>query len=161
MKTVIRRNGAVEQPRQSFGGSKIRLGIMTRSDLAEKKETNSYKLCMMDNIYRFFMFFNSSDSEGNPQTRLMKKLIVGFVAFWSEIPMAWLNTTGKVKSVQDGYVVRNKARLVVQGYTQEEGIDYDEVFTPVARIEAWLFLAYGTQFLDLHCLSDGLKVPFL
>nr|GEW03829.1 reverse transcriptase domain-containing protein [Tanacetum cinerariifolium] len=39
-------------------------------------------------------------------------------------------------------VVRNKARLVAQGYTQEEGIDYDEVFAPAARIEAIrLFLA--------------------
>ncbi|GKA35994.1 uncharacterized mitochondrial protein-like protein [Tanacetum coccineum] len=36
--------------------------------------------------------------------------------------------------------IRNKARLVVQGYTQEEGIDYDEVFDIVARIEAIRFL---------------------
>nr|GFC14240.1 copia protein [Tanacetum cinerariifolium] len=42
-------------------------------------------------------------------------------------------------------VVRNKARLVAQGHIQKEGIDYDEVFTPVARIEAIrLFLAYAS-----------------
>ncbi|GKF03846.1 putative ribonuclease H-like domain-containing protein, partial [Tanacetum coccineum] len=35
-----------------------------------------------------------------------------------------------------GVVVRNKAKLVAQGYTQEEGIDYNEVFAHVARIEA-------------------------
>nr|GFA72984.1 ribonuclease H-like domain-containing protein [Tanacetum cinerariifolium] len=44
-----------------------------------------------------------------------------------------------------GIIVRNKARLVTQGHTQEEEIDYEEVFTPVARIEAIrLFLAYAS-----------------
>ncbi|GJS20575.1 putative ribonuclease H-like domain-containing protein [Tanacetum coccineum] len=50
-------------------------------------------------------------------------------------------------------VTRNKARLVPQGYTQEEGIDYDEVFAHVARIEAIrLFLAY--DIYGLHGFED-------
>ncbi|GKG20558.1 putative ribonuclease H-like domain-containing protein, partial [Tanacetum coccineum] len=40
------------------------------------------------------------------------------------------------KKDERGIVVRNKERLATQGYTQEEGIDYDKVFAPVARIEA-------------------------
>ncbi|GJS28395.1 putative ribonuclease H-like domain-containing protein [Tanacetum coccineum] len=43
------------------------------------------------------------------------------------------------KKDERGIVVRNKARLVAQGYTQEEGIDYDKVFALVARIEAIRF----------------------
>ncbi|GJV05787.1 putative ribonuclease H-like domain-containing protein [Tanacetum coccineum] len=51
----------------------------------------------------------------------------------------------KNKRDERGVVVRNKARLVAQGYTQEEGIDYDEVFAPVARMEAIrLFLAIAS-----------------
>ncbi|GKF11446.1 putative ribonuclease H-like domain-containing protein [Tanacetum coccineum] len=49
------------------------------------------------------------------------------------------------KRDQRGIVVRNKARLVAQGYRQEEGVDYDEVFALVARIEAIrLFLAFAS-----------------
>ncbi|GKF14540.1 ribonuclease H-like domain-containing protein, partial [Tanacetum coccineum] len=49
------------------------------------------------------------------------------------------------KKDERGIIIRNKARLVAQGYTQEERIDYDEVFAPVARIKAIkLFLAYAS-----------------
>ncbi|GJS36740.1 putative ribonuclease H-like domain-containing protein [Tanacetum coccineum] len=49
------------------------------------------------------------------------------------------------KKDERGIVVRNKAGLVAQGYTQEEGIDYDKIFAPVARIEAIrLFLSYAS-----------------
>nr|GFB20208.1 copia protein [Tanacetum cinerariifolium] len=50
----------------------------------------------------------------------------------------------KNKKDKRGIVIRNKAMLVAQGHIQEEGIDYDEVFAPVARIEdIRLFLAYA------------------
>ncbi|GKC19149.1 putative ribonuclease H-like domain-containing protein, partial [Tanacetum coccineum] len=60
-----------------------------------------------------------------------------------------------------GIMIRNKARLVAQGYTQEEGIDYDEVFTLVARIEAVrLFLAYAS-FKDFVVYQMDVKSAFL
>nr|GFB13709.1 copia protein [Tanacetum cinerariifolium] len=60
-----------------------------------------------------------------------------------------------------GIVVRNKARLVAQGHTQEEGIDYDEVFAPVARIEAIrLFLAYAS-FIGFTVYQIDIKSAFL
>ncbi|GJS74666.1 putative ribonuclease H-like domain-containing protein [Tanacetum coccineum] len=65
------------------------------------------------------------------------------------------------KKDERGIVIRNKARLVAQGYTQEEGIDYDEVFALVARIEAIrLFLAYAS-FKDFVVYQMDVKSAFL
>nr|GEU69754.1 putative ribonuclease H-like domain-containing protein [Tanacetum cinerariifolium] len=67
----------------------------------------------------------------------------------------------KNKKDKRGIVIRKKARLVAQGYTQEEGIDYDEVFAPVARIEAIrLFLAYAS-FKDFVVYQIDVKSAFL
>nr|GEV69954.1 hypothetical protein [Tanacetum cinerariifolium] len=67
----------------------------------------------------------------------------------------------RIKKDERGIVVRNKARLVVQGHTQEEGIDYKEVFAPVARIEAIrLFLAYAS-FMGFMVYQMDVKSAFL
>ena len=44
------------------------------------------------------------------------------------------------KQDQDGIVVRNKLRLVAQGYTQVEGLDFGETYAPIARLEAFRIL---------------------
>ncbi|GJR73412.1 putative ribonuclease H-like domain-containing protein, partial [Tanacetum coccineum] len=65
------------------------------------------------------------------------------------------------KKDERGIIVRNKARLVAQGYTQEEGINYDEVFAPVAKIEAIrLFLAYAS-FMGFIVYQMDVKSAFL
>nr|GEU87969.1 retrovirus-related Pol polyprotein from transposon TNT 1-94 [Tanacetum cinerariifolium] len=67
----------------------------------------------------------------------------------------------KNKMDERGIVIRNKVRLVAQGYTQEEGIDYDEVFAHVAKIEATrLFLAYAS-FKDFVVYQMDVKSDFL
>ena len=60
-----------------------------------------------------------------------------------------------------GVIVRNKSRLVVQGFRQIEGLDYDEVFALVARLEAIrLFLAYAS-FKGFRVYQLDVKTAFL
>nr|GEY20601.1 putative ribonuclease H-like domain-containing protein [Tanacetum cinerariifolium] len=67
----------------------------------------------------------------------------------------------KNKKHERGIVIKNKARLVDQGHTQEEGIDYNEVFAHVARIEAIrLFLAYAL-FMEFIVYQMDVKGAFL
>lgn len=67
----------------------------------------------------------------------------------------------KCKRDARGIVVRNKARLVAQGFRQEEGIDYDEVFAPVARVEAIrLFLAFAS-YMGFVVYQMDVKSVFL
>nr|GEY73396.1 retrovirus-related Pol polyprotein from transposon TNT 1-94 [Tanacetum cinerariifolium] len=67
----------------------------------------------------------------------------------------------KNKKDESSLVIRNKARLVAVGYSQQEGIDYDETFALVARIEAIrLFLAYAAH-KDFTVYQMDVKTPFL
>nr|GFA88452.1 uncharacterized mitochondrial protein AtMg00810-like [Tanacetum cinerariifolium] len=67
----------------------------------------------------------------------------------------------KNKKDESSLVIRNKARLVAVGYSQQEGIDYDETFAHVARIESIrLFLAYAAQ-KDFTIFQMDVKIAFL
>nr|GFB29929.1 retrovirus-related Pol polyprotein from transposon TNT 1-94 [Tanacetum cinerariifolium] len=67
----------------------------------------------------------------------------------------------KNKKEESSLVIQNKARLVAVGYSQQEGIDYDETFALVARIEAIrLFLAYAAH-KDFTVFQMDVKTLFL
>ena len=74
------------------------------------------------------------------------------------IGMKWVF---KNQTDESGTVIKNKARLVAKGYNQQEGIDYEETFAPVARMEAIrIFLAYAT-YMNLKVYQMDVKSAFL
>ncbi|GJT49300.1 retrovirus-related pol polyprotein from transposon TNT 1-94 [Tanacetum coccineum] len=82
-------------------------------------------------------------------------------AMQEELLQFKLQKVYKNKKDERGIVIRNKARLVAQGHTQEEGIDYDEVFAHVARIEAIrMFLAYAS-YMGFMVYQMDVKSAFL
>ncbi|GJX89350.1 retrovirus-related pol polyprotein from transposon TNT 1-94 [Tanacetum coccineum] len=108
------------------------------------------------------------DIQSAPQTRRMtknvtkhvkpKKTLVDLPYGKRAISTKWVY---KNKKDDRGIVVRNKTILVAQGYTHEEGIDYDEVFAPIAKIEAIrLFLAYAL-FIGFIVYHMDVKSAFL
>jgi len=67
----------------------------------------------------------------------------------------------KNKSDEHGTVIRNKARLVAQGYTQIEGVDFDETFAPVARLESIRILLSIACHLGFKLYQMYVKSIFL
>ncbi|GKB09420.1 retrovirus-related pol polyprotein from transposon TNT 1-94 [Tanacetum coccineum] len=86
---------------------------------------------------------------------------------WTLVPkpygktIIWLKWVFRNKMDEEGVVTKNKARLVAKGYRQEEGIDYDETFAPVARLEAIrIFLAYAS-YMGFIVYQMDVKSAFL
>ncbi|GKE66529.1 retrovirus-related pol polyprotein from transposon TNT 1-94 [Tanacetum coccineum] len=74
------------------------------------------------------------------------------------ISLKWIY---KVKLDELGGILKNKARLVARGYRQEEGIDFEESFTPVARLEAIrIFLAFAAH-MNMVIYQMDVKTAFL
>nr|GEZ07775.1 hypothetical protein [Tanacetum cinerariifolium] len=130
-------------PCHSLGSSEHSIRFPSLSDLGNHQPTAG-------------IFSSSYDDDFYTDvTNLALNVVMDPVAtkrVWKLVPLPAgkiaIETKWILKNKRDarGIVVRNKARLVAQGHRQEEGIDYDEVFAPVARIEAIrLFLAFAFQ----------------
>nr|GEW95428.1 retrovirus-related Pol polyprotein from transposon TNT 1-94 [Tanacetum cinerariifolium] len=74
------------------------------------------------------------------------------------LPREWL---WKNKRDEENTIIRNKSRLVAKGYAQKEGIDFEESFAPVARLEAVrLFIAYAA-YKSFTVYQMDVKTTFL
>ncbi|GKA75499.1 putative ribonuclease H-like domain-containing protein [Tanacetum coccineum] len=80
-------------------------------------------------------------------------------AIWEE--GNWNKWVYKNKKDERRVVVRNKVRLVAQGHRQEEGIDYDEVFAPVARIKAIRIFLAVASYMGFIVYQMDVKSVFL
>ncbi|GKA32745.1 retrovirus-related pol polyprotein from transposon TNT 1-94 [Tanacetum coccineum] len=117
-------------------------GMLTRS-MAAKLTAASASEC----LFADFLF------EVEPKKTLVP-LPYGKIAIGSK----WVF---RKKKDEHGTTTKNKARLVAQGYSQEEGIDYDETFAPVARMEAiGIFLAFAT-YMYFKVYQMDVKSVFL
>ena len=67
----------------------------------------------------------------------------------------------KNKFNEHGTIIRNKSRLVAQGYTQVEGVDFDETFAPVARLESIRILLAIASYLNFKLYQMDVKSAFL
>nr|GFA32800.1 copia protein [Tanacetum cinerariifolium] len=131
-------------------------------DLSNKGPNNN-------SVSVMFKKYTYIDTQGRLKVEAMKEELLQF-----KIQKVWtlvdcpkgvrpIGTKWVLKNKKDerGIVIKNKARLVAQGHTQEERIDYDEVFAPVARIKAIrLFLAYAS-FMGFTVYQMDVKSAFL
>ncbi|GJR87723.1 ribonuclease H-like domain-containing protein [Tanacetum coccineum] len=133
----------VEQETENLG--------LSLSDPTNPEEDDS-EIPLLEDIYQ-----NSSDgifTTSSYDMRVLVDLPYGNKAIGTK----WVYRN---KKDERGVIVRNKARLVAQGHRQEEGIDYDEVFAHVARIEAIrIFLAFAS-YMGFIVYQMNVKSAFL
>ena len=125
----------------------LRKGVSTRRQLANYCEHHAFVSCVEPQKFYEALedpdWLNAMHEELNNFER--NNMWIGAKA--DDEPQV-IGTKCIFKNKQDahGIIIRNKARLVAQGYSQVEGIDYGETFAPVARLESIrMLIAYASH----------------
>ncbi|GJS51344.1 retrovirus-related pol polyprotein from transposon TNT 1-94 [Tanacetum coccineum] len=93
---------------------------------------------------------------GNPSRLVSTRKQLATDALW-----CFYNSIYKVKLDEYGDVLKNKARLVAKGYRQEEGLDFEESFAPVARLEAIRIFLANAASKNMTVYQMDVKAAFL
>ncbi|GKB70086.1 retrovirus-related pol polyprotein from transposon TNT 1-94, partial [Tanacetum coccineum] len=124
---------------------------------------------MDNNPFVEFLIPEPSFEESATQIEAMQKELNEFerLKVWEIVPRSdrvmiiTLKWIYKVKLDELGGVLKNKARLVARGYRQEEGIDFEESFAPIARLEAiHIFIAFAAH-MNIVVYQMDVKTTFL
>ncbi|GJT68500.1 putative ribonuclease H-like domain-containing protein [Tanacetum coccineum] len=150
-----------QDTRKSTSGSAQFLGDRLFSWSSKKQKSIAISSNKRQNISLFFLRIKGGvfQPERLAQFEIQKVWILVDLPYGKKaIGIKWVYQN---KKDERGVVVRNKARLVSQGHRQEEGIDYDEVFAPVARLEAIrIFLAFAS-YMGFIVYQMDVKSAFL
>ncbi|GJV13755.1 putative ribonuclease H-like domain-containing protein [Tanacetum coccineum] len=117
------------------------LGIFCQC-LFDDEDLDTYNSPFADQVMELTKIAQALDDESGVEAMQEELLQCKIQKVWTLVNLPYgkkaIGTKWVYRNKKDerGIVARNKARLVAQGYKQEEGIDYDEIFAPVARIKA-------------------------
>ncbi|GJR73555.1 copia protein [Tanacetum coccineum] len=118
-----------------------------------KVEPKNFKMAVIEDCW-----FQAMQDEIHEFDRLEVWELVPRPIYVMVIALKWIY---KVKLDEYGDVLKNKARLVAKGYRQEEGIDFEESFAPVARIEAIKIFIANSATKNMIIYQMDVKTAFL
>ncbi|GJW50560.1 retrovirus-related pol polyprotein from transposon TNT 1-94 [Tanacetum coccineum] len=118
-----------------------------------KIEQKNFKMAVIEDCW-----FQAMQDEIHEFDRLYVWELVPHPVYVMVIALKWIY---KVKLDEYGDVLKNKARLVAKGYRQEEGIDFEESFAPVALIEAIKILIANAASKNMVIYQMDVKTAFL
>nr|GEV13167.1 retrovirus-related Pol polyprotein from transposon TNT 1-94 [Tanacetum cinerariifolium] len=133
------------------------------SKIMKSSPTNVETPIIEEVFHEVFESFHgeSSSSSLNDDVQQSPKEVILPQTNTQSIPIYMVPNGDENKKDESSLVIRNKARLIAVGCSQQEGIDYDETFSPVARIEVIrLFLTYAAH-KDFTVFQMDVKTTFL